>query len=229
MIHPLIQYPIKGVIWYQGENNAGNYMKYRELFPAMIRDWRNKWKTGDFSFLFVQLANYMEPAQIPQQSSWAGLREAQTMTLSVPKTGMAVIIDIGEAKDIHPRNKDDVGYRLSLAALKIAYGKDVVYSGPVFKSMEISGDKAILEFDHVGSGLLAKDRYGYLKAFSIAGADKKFVWAKASVAPGNKVIVSSDVVKNPVAVRYAWADNPEDANLYNAEGLPASPFRTDDW
>ncbi len=229
MISPLINYPIKGVIWYQGENNAGNYLKYRELFPAMIHDWRSKWQTGDFTFLFVQLANYMEPPQVPQQSSWAGLREAQTMTLSVPKTGMAVIIDIGEAKDIHPRNKDDVGYRLSLAALKIAYDRDLVYSGPVFKSMEISGDKAVLEFDHVGSGLMAKDRYGYLKAFSIAGADRKFVWAKASVAPGNQVIVSSDAVKNPVAVRYAWADNPEDANLYNAEGLPASPFRTDDW
>jgi len=229
MINPLINFPIKGIIWYQGENNAGNYLKYRELFPAMIRDWRSKWNIGDFTFLFVQLANYMEPPQVPQQSSWAGLREAQTMTLSLPKTGMAVIIDIGEAKDIHPRNKDDVGYRLSLAALKIAYGKDLVYSGPIFKSMEISGDKAILEFDHVGSGLVAKDRYGYLKAFAIAGPDKKFVWAKAYIAPGNKVVVASDVVRNPVAVRYAWADNPDDANLYNLEGLPASPFRTDDW
>jgi sialate O-acetylesterase len=171
----------------------------------------------------------MEPPQVPKQSSWAGLREAQTMTLSVPKTGMAVIIDIGEAKDIHPRNKDDVGYRLSLAAQKIAYGKDLVYSGPVFRSMEINGDKAILEFDHVGSGLVAKDKYGYLKSFSIAGPDKNFVWAKAYLAPGNTVVVTSDAVKNPVAVRYAWADNPDDANLYNLEGLPASPFRTDNW
>jgi sialate O-acetylesterase len=229
MINPLVLYPIKGVIWYQGENNAGNYLKYRELFPSMIKDWRRIWNIGDFTFLFVQLANYMEPPQVPQQSSWAGLREAQTMTLSVPKTGMAVIIDIGEAKDIHPRNKDDVGYRLSLAAQKIAYGKDLVYSGPVFRSMEINGDKAILEFDHVGSGLVAKDKYGYLKSFSIAGPDKNFVWAKAYLAPGNTVVVTSDAVKNPVAVRYAWADNPDDANLYNLEGLPASPFRTDNW
>jgi sialate O-acetylesterase len=229
MINPLVQFPIKGVIWYQGENNAGNYIKYRSLFPAMIKDWRNKWNMGDFTFLFVQLANYMEPPQLPQQSTWAGLREAQTMTLAEPKTGMAVIIDIGEAKNIHPRNKDDVGYRLSLAALKVAYGKDIVYSGPMFKSMEVNGDKIVLEFDHAGTGLLVKDKYGYLKSFTIAGSDKKFTWAKAYLAPGNKVIVASDVIKNPVAVRYAWADNPDDANLFNQEGLPASPFRTDNW
>jgi len=229
MINPLVNFPIKGVIWYQGENNAGNYIKYRALFPAMINDWRNKWNIGNFTFLFVQLANYMEPPQLPQQSSWAGLREAQTMTLGVPKTGMAVIIDIGEAKDIHPRNKDDVGYRLSLAALKIAYGREIVYSGPVYKAMEVSGDKIILEFDHVGSGLEARDKYGYLKAFAIAGPDKKFVWAKAYIVSGNKVVVMNDAVKNPVAVRYAWADNPDDANFYNLEGLPASPFRTDSW
>ncbi len=229
MINPLINFPVKGAIWYQGENNAGNYIKYRELFPAMIKDWRSKWNIGNFTFLFVQLANYMEPPQVPQQSSWAGLREAQTMTLSVPNTGMAVIIDIGDAKDIHPRNKDDVGYRLSLAALKTAYGRELVYSGPIYRSMEISGDKIILEFEHVGSGLLAKDKYGYLKSFAIAGADQKFFWAKAYIAPGNKIVVSSDAVRDPVAVRYAWADNPDDANLYNREGLPASPFRTDTW
>jgi sialate O-acetylesterase len=229
MISPLLNYPIKGVIWYQGENNAGNYIKYRSLFPAMIKDWRNKWNMGDFTFLFVQLANYMEPPQSPQQSTWAGLREAQTMTLAEPKTGMAVIIDIGEAKNIHPANKDDVGYRLSLAALKVAYGKDLVYSGPLFKSLKIDGNKAILEFDHVGSGLVVKDKYGYLKSFAIAGADKKFVWARASLVEGNKIVVSCEAVKNPVAVRYAWADNPDDANLYNKEGLPASPFRTDNW
>jgi sialate O-acetylesterase len=171
----------------------------------------------------------MEPPQLPQQSTWAGLREAQSMTLAEPKTGMAVIIDIGETKDIHPRNKDDVGYRLSLAALKVAYGKNIVYSGPIFKSMEVNGDQIVLEFNHVGAGLLVKDKYGYLKSFTIAGSDKKFVWAKAYLAPGNKVIVTSDDIKNPVAVRYAWADNPDDANLYNQEGLPASPFRTDNW
>jgi sialate O-acetylesterase len=142
---------------------------------------------------------------------------------------MAVIIDIGEAKDIHPRNKDDVGYRLYLAALKIAYGKDLVYSGPIYKSMKIDGDKAVLEFDHKGSGLVVKDKYGYLKSFAISGADKKFVWAKAYLTADNQVVVYNEAVKNPVAVRYAWADNPDDANLYNAEGLPASPFRTDDW
>jgi sialate O-acetylesterase len=229
MINPLVNFPIKGVIWYQGENNAGNYIKYRTLFPAMIKDWRNKWNMGDFTFLFVQLANYMEPPLLPQQSTWAGLREAQTMTLAVPKTGMAVIIDIGDAKNIHPVNKDDVGYRLSLAALKVAYGKDIVYSGPVFKAVKINGDKIVLEFDNVGSGLVAKDKYGYLKSFTIAGSDKKFVWARAYLTPDNKIVVSCDAVKNPIAVRYAWADNPDDANLYNTEGLPASPFRTDDW
>ena len=229
MIHPIINYPIKGVIWYQGENNAGNYIKYRSLFPAMIKDWRAKWNVGNFPFLFVQLANYMEPANTPQQSSWAGLREAQSMTLSEPNTGMAVIIDIGDAKDIHPTNKDDVGHRLALAALKTTYNRDVVHSGPVYKSMKVEGDKIILEFDHMGTGLMVKDKYGYLKSIAIAGNDKNFVWAKAYLTPDNKVVVYNENIKNPVAVRYAWADNPDDANLYNNEGLPASPFRTDDW
>jgi sialate O-acetylesterase len=151
------------------------------------------------------------------------------MTLSEPNTGMAVIIDIGEAKDIHPRNKDDVGYRLSLAALKKAYGKDVVYSGPMYKSMKIEGNKIILDFNEIGSGLVVKDKYGYLKAFAIAGADKKFVWAQAYLTPDNKVVVYNENIKSPAAVRYGWADNPDDANLYNREGLPASPFRTDNW
>jgi sialate O-acetylesterase len=229
MINPIVKFPIKGVIWYQGENNTGNFTKYRSLFPALIRDWRNKWNIGDFTFLYVQLANYMEASSTPQESTWAGLREAQTMTLSEPKTGMAVIIDIGEAKDIHPRNKDDVGYRLSLAALKVAYGRDIVYTGPLYKSMKIEGNNIILDFNGIGSGLVANDRYGYLKAFAVAGEDRKFVWAQAYITPDNKVVVSSDEVKAPIAVRYAWANNPDDANLYNAEGLPASPFRTDSW
>jgi sialate O-acetylesterase len=230
MINPLINYAIKGAIWYQGENNAGQYMKYRELFPAMIRDWRAKWNIGEFPFFFVQLANYMEPAGAPQEnSSWAGLREAQTMTLSVPATGMAVIIDIGEEKDIHPRNKDDVGYRLSLAAMKVAYGQDLVCSGPMYKSMSVNGNEITIDFASVGTGLVAKDKYGYLKAFSVAGSDRKFVWAKARITDGNKVVVSAPGVITPVAVRYAWADNPDDANLYNLEGLPASPFRSDSW
>jgi sialate O-acetylesterase len=229
MINPLISFPIRGVIWYQGENNAGNYVKYRNLFPAMINDWRAKWNIGDFTFLFVQLANFMEPSALPGESNWAGLREAQTMTLKLPKTGMAVIIDIGEARDIHPRNKDDVGYRLSLAALKIAYDKNMVFSGPVYRSMEVNGNQVVLQFDNIGTGLMVKNKYGYLNSFCIAGSDHKFVWAKAFIVPGNKVVVSSDAVGEPVAVRYAWADNPDDANLYNREGLPASPFRTDNW
>ncbi len=229
MISPLIQFPIRGVIWYQGENNAGRYVKYRTLFPAMINDWRNKWQIGNFSFLFVQLANYMEPPLVPQESSWAGLREAQNMALSLPATGMAVIIDIGEAKDIHPKDKDDVGYRLSLAALKTTYGKDIVYSGPIYKSMKVDGNSIVIDFTNTGTGLVSHDKYGYLKSFMIAGDDRKFVWAKAWIGPNNTVVVTSDEVKNPVAVRYAWADNPDDANLYNKEGLPASPFRTDNW
>jgi sialate O-acetylesterase len=229
MISPLINFPIKGVIWYQGENNAGNYVKYRSLFPAMIKDWRAKWNIGDFTFLFVQLANYMEPAPVPRESSWAGLREAQTKALSLPNTGMAVIIDIGEAKDIHPRDKDDVGYRLSQAAMKITYGYDLIYSGPMYKSMEINGNSITIDFTNTGTGLMAKDKYGYVKSFMIAGANRKFVWAKATITPDNKVVVSAEGVKDPVAVRYAWADNPDDANLYNKEGLPASPFRTDNW
>lgn len=229
MINPLVNFPIKGAIWYQGENNAGNFVKYRSLFPAMINDWRVKWNIGNFPFLFVQLANFMEPSEVPQESNWAGLREAQTMTLNLPQTAMAVIIDIGEARDIHPRNKDDVGYRLSLAALKVAYDKNVVFSGPVYKSMSISGNNVTLEFNNTGSGLTARNKYGYLNSFMVAGTDRKFEWAKASVVNGNKVLVTSDAVREPVAVRYAWADNPDDANLYNREGLPASPFRTDNW
>lgn len=227
MIAPIIRYSLKGGIWYQGEANAGESYKYRTLFPEMINDWRSKWK-DDFPFFWVQLANFMKPDSIPVESGWAELREAQNMTLSLPKTGQAVIIDIGEEKDIHPRNKQDVGYRLALAAEKVAYDKDIVFSGPVYRSMEIKGDKIILSFSSTGSGLWGKDKYGYLKGFSIAGADKKFKWAKATI-DGDKVTVYSEEVVNPVAVRYAWADNPDDANLYNKEGLPASPFRTDDW
>jgi sialate O-acetylesterase len=229
MISPLVHFPIKGVIWYQGENNAGDYMKYRDLFPAMINDWRTRWNIGNFTFLFVQLANYMEPPENPQASSWAGLREAQTMALKLPQTGMAVTIDIGERKDIHPRNKDDVGMRLALAALKTTYSKDIVHSGPIFKSMKVVGNSIVVDFENTGSGLVVHDKYGYLKAFTIAGEDGKFVWAKAEITDGNKVVVSAPGVNSPAAVRYAWADNPDDANLYNREGLPASPFRTDSW
>ena len=225
MIAPLVPFAIKGAIWYQGESNAGNAMGYRRQFPAMIRNWREDWGY-DFPFLFVQLANFMQRNEQPEESSWAELREAQLMTLSLPKTGMAVIIDIGEANDIHPRNKQDVGARLALSAEKVAYGRDVVHSGPIFDSMKVEGDKVRLTFKHTGGGLAAKDGQP-LKGFAVAGEDRRFAWAEAKI-DGNTVVVSSAVVPNPVAVRYGWANNPE-ANLYNKEGLPASPFRTDDW
>jgi sialate O-acetylesterase len=225
MIAPLLNYRIKGVIWYQGESNTGNGFEYQKLLPALIADWRKNWNQGDFPFLYVQLANFMEAKDQPSESGWAQLREAQLKTLSVPNTAMAVIIDIGEWNDIHPKNKEDVGKRLALAARNLAYGeKDLVYSGPIYQSMKIDGNKIVLSFSNVGSGLVAKG--GPPKEFAIAGPDKKFVWANAQI-DGDKIIVSSDKVTDPVAVRYAWAENPEGANLYNKEGLPASPFRTD--
>lgn len=227
MIAPLVKFSIKGAIWYQGESNAAQAYKYRTLFPGMINNWRNKW--GDsFPFFWVQLANFMKPDSLPVQSDWAELREAQSMTLQLPQTGQAVIIDIGEANDIHPRNKQDVGYRLALAAEKTVYNKDIVYSGPVYQSMKTEKNKIILQFTNTGSGMMAKDKYGYLRGFAIAGADQHFVWATA-IIDGDKVIVSNAAVASPVAVRYAWGNNPDDAGLYNNEGLPASPFRTDSW
>jgi sialate O-acetylesterase len=197
------------------------------LFADLIKDWRSKWGY-ELPFYWVQLANFMKPDESPVDSDWAELREAQSATLALPQTGQAVIIDIGEADDIHPRNKQDVGLRLALAALKTTYGKDIVYSGPVYQSMKIDGNKIVVSFTNIGSGLLTKDKYGYVKGFAIAGADKKFVWAKAHIE-GNTVVVYSDGVTNPVAVRYAWGNNPDDASLYNKEMLPASPFRTDTW
>jgi sialate O-acetylesterase len=228
MINPFLNFPVKGAIWYQGESNADRAYQYRILFPLLINDWRARWNNPEMPFFFVQLANYMKPPDEPEESAWAELREAQSMTLKLPATGMAVIIDIGEADNIHPKNKLDVGKRLALSALKIAYGKDIVYSGPVYKSMTASGNKIILTFGNTGSELVCRDRYGYLKGFSIAGKDHKFYWAKAYIENG-KVVVYNDKVDNPVAVRYGWANNPDDVNLYNKEGLPASPFRTDDW
>lgn len=226
MINPIVPYGIKGAIWYQGESNATRAKQYQRIFPALINDWRKHWNQGDFPFLFVQLANYMKAPEIPGESAWAELREAQTMTLSLPNTGMAVAIDIGEANDIHPRNKQDVGLRLSLNALKIAYGKDVVNSGPMFSSVEFKDDKAVVTFDHVGEGLVANDRYGYVKGFTLAGPDGKHKWAKAHIVSNNQLEIWSEVVSNPIEVRYGWADNPDDVNLYNSEGLPAIPFRS---
>lgn len=225
MIAPLLNYTIKGVIWYQGESNTARPLEYQKLFPALIADWRQKWKQGDFPFLYVQLANFMEVKDQPSESNWAELREAQLMTLAVPNTAMAVTTDIGEWNDVHPLNKEDVGRRLALGAQKVAYGdKNVVHSGPLYESMKIEGGKITVTFTSTGGGLVA--RGGELKYFAVAGADKKFVWAKAEIE-GNKVVVWSDKIHSPLAVRYAWADNPEGANLYNKEDLPASPFRTD--
>lgn len=226
MIHPLIKYPVKGAIWYQGETNAGRAYQYRNLLKTMITDWRTVWKQDDMPFFVVQLANFMAPTTKPEESAWAELREAQDMVLELPNTGLALVIDIGEAKDIHPRNKQDLGKRLALSAERIAYGKDIVHSGPSFNTMEIRGSKVILNFKNTGTGLVAKG--GKLKHFAIGGKDKKFIWADA-VIKGNSIVVSSPKIKDPVAVRYAWSNNPEGCNLYNREGLPGVPFRTDDW
>ncbi len=225
MINPLIPYAIRGAIWYQGESNAGRAYQYRKLFPDMIKDWRGRWNQGDFPFYFVQLANFTKRQENPDESTWAELREAQTLTLSQPHTGMAVIIDIGAADDIHPKNKQDVGLRLALWALAKDYGKELVYSSPMYDTMKTEGASIRLSFKNVGEGLSVKGDEA--KGFAIAGADKKFVWAKAKLE-GNDVIVSAEEVKEPVAVRYAWGNNPE-CNLYNSAGLPACPFRTDDW
>ncbi|WP_114778613.1 sialate O-acetylesterase [Botryobacter ruber] len=226
MVSPLIPYGIKGVIWYQGEANAKKGREYRQLFPALIKEWREKWGQGDFPFLYVQLANFQKAPDMPAESDWAELREAQAMTLALPNTAMAVIHDIGEAKDIHPKNKKDVGLRLALAARKVAYGDSkVVYSGPTLKSVKAEQNRLVLSFDHIGGGLVAKGG-GDLKQFAIAGPDKKYVWANARIE-GDKVIVWHASVPDPVSVRYAWANNPEGANLYNKAGLPASSFRTD--
>jgi len=228
MITPLLPYTIKGVIWYQGESNISRAAQHLTLFPALINSWREKWNQGDFPFLFVQLPNFNEPQKEPSDGGWARFRETQTAALSLPNTGMAVAIDIGEWNDIHPLNKKDLGYRLSLAAQKVAYKeKHIVYSGPLYESMQKKGNKIIVSFKNTGSGLLAKGDKT-LHYFAIAGADKKFVWANAEIQKDN-VVVWSDSIVDPVAVRYAWADDPEGANLYNKEGLPASPFRTDNF
>lgn len=224
MIAPLVPYAIQGAMWYQGESNADRAYQYRKLFRAMIRDWRKAWGLGDFPFLYVQLANF-DQSYAPR-TAWAELREAQSMALALPKTGMAVALDIGDPYDIHPRNKQEVGRRLALAAQAVAYGRDVVFSGPVHDSMVIEGDRARLRFKHSGGGLVAKDG-APLRGFEVAGEDRKFVPASAQIE-GESIVVQSDQVKRPMAVRYGWADNP-DCNLSNRAGLPASPFRTDHW
>lgn len=239
MIVPILHYGIKGVIWYQGEANGDRLVdavEYKTLFPRLITDWRSKWGQGNFPFLFVQLPNYKDAAVTPSEGIWPWVREAQYSSLSLPNTGMPVITDVGEAGNIHPTNKFDPGYRLSLVARHVAYGEKIAYSGPVYKSMKVDGNKIIISFDDVFKGLVAGRPAAdgtvsadakELKGFGIAGSDQKFVWAKA-VINGNTVVISSDDVTTPIAVRYNWADNPP-GNLYNKDGLPAGPFRTDNW
>ena len=230
MINPLIPYGIKGVIWYQGEADAGNYRQYRLLFPAMIRDWRKHWGQGDFPFLFVQLANIGKPQQAPSEGGWSGQRESQLMTLSVTNTGMACAIDLCDPDnpgDIHPHNKAEVGRRLSLIAFSQVYGKPVPsYSGPVYSGVQFQGGNAVLNFNHADGGLISKGGSpDKVSGFAIAGTDGKFVWGNAKIV-GNTVVVSSPEVPQPAMVRYDWSGNPI-GNLNNAEGLPAVPFRTD--
>ncbi len=223
MLAPLRLMKIKGVIWYQGETNVGRAGEYVDLFPAMILDWRRLWRQGDVPFLFVQLANYLETVAEPADSAWAELREAQRRALRVPNTAMVVTIDVGEWNDIHPLDKETVGGRLALAARKLAYGEeDIVASGPRFLALQKRGPRLVVEFESVGGGLIARD--GALSGFAIAGEDGRYAWAEA-VIKGDTVELSSDAVPDPTRVRYAWADNPDTANLYNDEGLPASPFQ----
>ncbi len=225
MLAPLQATTIRGVIWYQGESNVGRAEEYARLFPAMIRDWRRGWGQGDFPFLFVQLANYLEPVDEPTESAWAELRDAQLAALCEPNTAGVVAIDLGEWNDIHPENKKDVGERLALAARRMAYGeRDIVSSGPMLRALAREHDELVLDFDHAGSGLLARgDR---LHGFAVAGADGVYRWGSARI-DGGRVVVRHEHVSRPVAVRYAWADNPVRANLYNREGLPAWPFEAE--
>jgi sialate O-acetylesterase len=226
MIAPVVPYAIRGAIWYQGESNAGRAYEYRTLLPTMIKNWRDSWQEGDFPFLIVQLAPFMKISAEPQESEWAELREAQLLTsLTVPKTALAVITDVGHETDIHPKWKEPVGARLALAGRALAYGEKIVYSGPVYGDIKIEGDRAILGFEHQGGGLMAKN--GPLVGFTIAGEDRKFVKAEAKIQK-DKVVVWSSKVSRPVAVRYGWANYPL-GNLWNRDGLPASPFRTDDF
>ncbi|MDR3287441.1 MAG: hypothetical protein LBT27_08355, partial [Prevotellaceae bacterium] len=225
MIAPLLNFAVKGVIWYQGESNTGRAKEYKNLFADLIFDWRNKWNKPQLPFIFVQLANFMKSQNTPQESGWATLRDVQRRTLNIPYTGMAVAIDIGEWNDIHPLNKKELGRRLALEAQRLAYNDEITVSaGPLYKSMEIKDNSIILTFTSVGSGIYTNLD---LKGFAIAAEDGKYVWANAVVVAKDKVKVWSYAVKNPVSVRYAWADNPDDANLKNKEGLPASPFETE--
>jgi len=231
VLKPIIGYGIKGAIWYQGESNSARGHAYREVFPLMIETWRRDWKQGDFSFYWVQLADFMGEDQEPTDNNWPELREAQTMSLDrLKNVGQAVIIDVGEGRDIHPRNKQIVANRLARHALAKDYEVKIAHESPRYKSMETKGSNAILTFDHVGTGLYTFDVREPV-GFAICGKDRKFVWAKARLAGKDKVAVWADGIKEPVAVRYAWSNNPA-CNLYGKTGsvtLPATPFRTDDF
>lgn len=228
VLHPVLGYTIRGVIWYQGESNASRAYQYRDLFPLMIQNWRDDWGQGDFSFYWVQLADFKSEVDAPGDSDWAELREAQTMTMSkLANTGQAVITDLGEAADIHPKNKQDVAKRLARWALAKDYGIEIPYRSPTFSSMEIKGNKAILKFDHVGKGLDTFDVREPI-GFAIAAEDRVFVNASAKIIAKDTIEVWADGVSNPAAVRYAWADNPI-CNVQSADGLPMTPFRSDDW
>jgi sialate O-acetylesterase len=228
MIEPLIPYAIRGAIWYQGENNTANDLAslYSIQLPLMIQDWRQRWAEGNFPFAWVQLPNFHDRVKLPvEKNNWSVVREGMLQSLSVTNTGMAITIDVGEAKNIHPKNKQAVGHRLALWALADVYGQSGPSSGPLPAGCQFDGDHATLSFSHTDGGLVAHG--GELKGFAIAGPDHRWVWAQARIK-GNQVVVTSPEVKSPAAVRYAWANNP-DCNLFNGAGLPASPFRTDDW
>jgi sialate O-acetylesterase len=227
MIHPIIPFSIRGVLWYQGEANVDHAYEYGRTFPLMIKSWRKEWN-DEFPFLFVQLASFSSNESSNAGNKWAEIRESQTKTLSLPKTGMAVTTDVGEAKDVHPKNKQDVGYRLAAIALNDVYNIPQTCNGPVYKSVSFSSGKAILSFTSIGKGLSVKNKYAALVGFEIAGADRRFYFAHADVR-GNQIEVSADSVTNPVAVRYGWSNAPVDINLFNIDGFPASPFRTDNW
>nr|HQU83132.1 sialate O-acetylesterase [Pyrinomonadaceae bacterium] len=227
MIAPIVPFAMRGVLWYQGETNAGRSFQYRKTFPLLIEDWRKKWN-DDFYFYFVQLSSYGKNQNSNEGSGWAELREAQTMTLSLPKTAMAVTTDIGNANDIHPTNKQDVGWRLASNALKDIYGQDIPSRSALYDSVKFENGKAVVSFKNTYGSLKVNDKFSYVRGFEIAGEDKVFYHAQAKIE-GDKVIVSSDKVLKPVAVRYAWADAPIDANLYNSADFPVSSFRTDAW
>ncbi|MBP6445749.1 MAG: hypothetical protein KA341_03025 [Saprospiraceae bacterium] len=228
MINPLIPYAFQGVLWYQGESNSGRSYQYRKAFPLLINDWRQKWNNPNMPFYFVQLATFNTSGNSNEGCGWAELREAQTMTLSLPNTGMCVTTDIGIPWDIHPTNKQDVGKRLAAIALNNVYNKKMICSGPMYKSMEIKDNQAILSFDNIGTGLFTPDKYGYIKGFEIAGKDSVFHYAKAFIK-GKTIVLFSEKVENPVAVHFGWVGDASDCNLFNREGFPAVPFRTDEW